>query len=92
MTPSQHEGLCKQSWSIENYHRGIKQCCGIEKAQVRSASAQVRHISLSIRAFVRLEVHRLATGVSWYEAKADIIRDAIRLYLAQPRYRLNSTA
>lgn len=88
----QLEQLQKQAFSIESYHRGLKQCCGIEKAQVRSASAQVRHISFSIRAFVRLEVHRLKTGVSWYEAKTDIIRDAIRQYLAQPLYPLNSTA
>jgi len=89
---SQREELSKQAWSIESYHRGIKQCCGIEKAQVRSANAQVRHISFSIRAFVRLEVHRLKTGVSWYEAKTDIVRDAIRQYLAQPLYLLNPTA
>ena len=92
MTVQQLEQLQKQAWSIESYHRGIKQCCGIEKAQVRSANAQVRHISFSIRAFVRLEVHRLKTGVSWYEAKTDIIRDAIRQYLAQPLYLLTPTA
>jgi hypothetical protein len=44
---SQHEQLSREAWSgawsIESYHRGIKQCCGIEKAQVRSASGQVCH-------------------------------------------------
>jgi putative transposase len=39
-----------------------------------------------------LEVHRFKTGVSWYEAKTTIIRDAIRQYMAQPLYLLNSTA
>lgn len=92
MGSSQQEQLAKQAWAIENYHRGIKQCCGVEKARVRSASAQVRHISFSIRAFVRLEVHRLKTGVSWYEAKASIIRDAVRQYLLKPLYQLNPTA
>jgi putative transposase len=90
--PSHYEQLSKEAWSIESYHRGIKQCCGVEKAQVRSASGQVRHISFSLRAFVRLEVHRLKTGVSWYEAKTTIIRDAVKQYLAQPLYLLNSTA
>jgi len=33
---------------------------------------------------LRLEVYRLRTGVSWYEAKAAIVRDAIRSYLAHP--------
>jgi hypothetical protein len=92
LSPSQYERLSQEAWSIESYHRGIKQCCGVEKAQVRSASAQMRHISFSLRAFVRLEVHRLKTGVSWYEAKTAIIRDAVRQYLAQPLYLLNSTA
>jgi hypothetical protein len=90
--PSQYAQLSKEAWSIESYHRGIKQCCGVEKAQVRSASGQVCHISFSLRAFVRLKVHRLKTGVSWYEAKTAIIRDAVRQYLAQPLYPLNPTA
>jgi hypothetical protein len=42
--------------------------------------------------FLRLEVYRLQTGVSWYEAKAAILREAIRRYLAHPRYVLQPTA
>jgi hypothetical protein len=34
----------------------------------------------------------LRTGVSWYEAKAAILREAIRRYLAHPRYALQPTA
>lgn len=79
-------------WSIEEYHRGLKQCCGAERAQVRSSRAQRNHIGLAIRAFLRLELHWLATGVSWYEAKLAIVRDAIRTYLAAPRFLLNPTA
>jgi putative transposase len=92
--PSHYEHLSKEAWSIESYHRGIKQCCGVAKAQVRSASGQVRHISFSLRAFVGLEVHRLKTGVSWYEAKTTIpdCIGAVKQYLAQPLYLLNSTA
>lgn len=73
-------------WAIEEYHRGLKQCCGVERAQVRSSRAQRNHIGLAIRAFLRLELHWFATGVSWYEAKTAIVRDAIRAYLAAPRF------
>lgn len=90
MTEKKRRRLQKQSCNIEAYHRGLKQCCGIERAQVRSARAQRSHFLLSIKAFVRLEVHRLRTGISWYEAKAQIIRDAIRLYLQQPLYQLST--
>jgi hypothetical protein len=41
---------------------------------------------------VRFEQHRLVTGVSWWAAKVDIIRAAVRAYLAAPRYTLASTA
>jgi putative transposase len=39
-----------------------------------------------------LEVHRLRTGVSWFEAKTAIVREAVRAYLAQPLYTQTSTA
>lgn len=84
--------LAERSWAIENYHRGIKQCCGVERAQVRAAKAQRNHIGLSIRAFLRLEHHCYTTGVSWYEAKARVIRDSVRAYIARPLYKLPSTA
>ena len=31
-------------------------------------------------------------GISWFEAKTNIIRDAVRAYLAKPIYNLNPTA
>lgn len=58
----------------------------------RSARGQLRHIALAIRAFIRLEWHRLRTGLSWYEAKTGIIREAIRTYLANPTFTLTPTA
>jgi len=80
------------AWLIEEYHRGLKQCCGAERAQVRSSRAQRNHIGLSIRAFLRLELHWSTTGISWYEAKLAIVRDAIRAYLMAPRFSFYLTA
>jgi putative transposase len=80
------------SWTIENYHRGIKQCTEVERCQARSAQAQRNHIELALRAFLRLEVHCFTRGISWLEAKTAITRDAVRRYLAHPEIRLPSTA
>jgi len=82
----------EQYWAIESYHRGLKQCCGVERAQVRAARAQRNHIGLAIRAFLRLESHRLVTGISWFESKVAIVRAAVREYLTQPLYTLGATA
>jgi len=80
------------SWTIEHYHRGIKQCTGIERCRCRSATAQRNHIGLALRAFLRLEIHCFARGVSWLEAKLDIVREAVRAYLARPQFRLPEPA
>ncbi len=80
------------AWTIEYYHRGIKQFCGIERAQVRAARAQRNHIGLCLRAFLRLESHCYRTGISWFEAKTTIIRAAVRAYLVNPLYTLAATA
>ena len=84
------ETLSEQGWGIEVYHRGIKQCCGVERSQVRDAIKQLSHISLSLRAFLRLELERIRHGVSWYESKTSVIRGAIRTYLARPTLSLTS--
>ncbi len=80
------------SWAIEEYHRGIKQFVGVERCFARKAVAQRNHIGLALRAFLRIERHRFLTGISWFEAKTSIIRDAVRAYLAEPLYTLNPTA
>lgn len=74
------------AWMIETYHRGIKQFCGIERCQARAETAQRNHIELALRAFLRLEFHSFVNGISWFEAKTSIIREAVRAYLAQPTY------
>ena len=80
------------SWAIEHYHRGIKQCTGVERCQARSAVAQRNHIGLALRAFLRFETHCFAHGISWVEAKTAILREAVRAYLARPHIRLPTPA
>ena len=74
------------SWTIEEYHRGLKQFCGIERCQCRTGKAQRNHICLAVRTFLRFEIFSLKSGYSWFEAKTRIIRDAVRAYLANPTY------
>ena len=80
------------AWQIEVYHRGLKQFTGIERGQFRLEVSQRNHIGLAIRAFVRLEAHRLRTGITWFETKLSIIREAIRAYLSHSQLILKPTA
>ena len=76
----------QRAWAIEEYHRGLKQCTEVERCPARLACSQRNHIGLALRAFIRLEWHRYRCGVSWFEAKWSIIRQAVRAYLANPIY------
>lgn len=78
--------LSDMAWTIETYHRGIKQFCGVERCQARMGRAQRNHIGLALRAFLRLEHHSFHKGISWFEAKTSIIREAVRAYLAKPLF------
>jgi len=92
MGEGQRQKYSELAWGIEVYHRALKQHCGVERAQVRAARAQRNHITCALRAFLRLEQHRLVTGLNWGAAKAGLIRAAIRAYRAAPTFTLSSTA
>lgn len=92
MTEPQRHLLADRAWLVEVYHRAIKQFTGIERAQFRLERSQRNHIGLALRAYLRLEVHRWHARVSIFNSKLDIIRLAIRHYLAHPVYCLPSTA
>ena len=81
--------LAHKSCKIEEYHRGIKQFCGVERCQARNGQSQRTHILFSIRAFLRLEVERIRTARSWFESKQSVIRNAIRDHI---KYLRNNAA
>lgn len=92
MTPLQRLSLGENAFKIENYHRALKQFCGVERCQSRGAIAQKNHIALALRAFLRLEAFCLRTWQTWFETKALLMRQAVRAYLANPLYDLEPTA
>jgi len=75
-------------WAIENYHRALKELCGVDKCQVRKELGQRNHINCSLRAYIRLEVVHKEENISIYNAKWVIIKDAIGGYVQEPKYAL----
>src|SRR3989344_8297329 len=64
----------KKRWTIEEFHRGIKQTTCIEKCYSIKKRSQLTHIFACFVAFLKLEFKRLKTGTSWYEQKAQAVR------------------
>lgn len=70
-----------QRWTIETFHRGIKQCCGAEKCYAVKERSQRNHILCVFLAFLKLEWERIQNAISWYEQKLSITRSAVTAYL-----------
>ncbi len=68
-------------WMIETFHRGLKQCTGIERCYAVKERPQRNHILCSFLVFLKLEWERIRNAISWYEQKAMIARSAIAIYL-----------
>ena len=86
MNPERHSELKKISWKIEEFHRGVKQYCGIERCQARKTHSQCSHILLSVRSFLVFERERLKSGVSWHESKMKIYRNAVSRFIDNPSF------
>lgn len=64
-------------WSVEVYHREIKQTCGIERCQARTGRAQRNHIFLAITAWFERHKKRITHKITVYEQHWNIIKHAI---------------
>jgi putative transposase len=84
MTMDERATTARQIWTIETYHRDIKQFCGIERCQVRSERAQRNHIGWALRTYLRLIWHELETGSTRFATKLNIIRPALQAFLSDP--------
>jgi hypothetical protein len=71
------EDIMKQRWSIEVYHRELKQTCGLERCQARTGRAQRNHIFLALSAWVERYKRRLSDQLSFYQQQWNVIKAAI---------------
>jgi putative transposase len=84
MTMGERTTTARQIWTIETYHRDIKQFCGVERCMVRSERAQRNHIGWALRTYLRLIWHEMETGTSRFATKLGIIRPAVQQFLTDP--------
>ena len=74
----------RQHWSIECYHRAIKQVCHAEKFFVRWKRAIGNHVFCALRAFLKLEEqHSRGLMASWYKLKGHLIDQAVGAFIQQ---------
>ena len=77
-TREQVEKIVEARWSIEVYHRELKQTSGIERCQARTGRAQRNHICLAVFAWLEMNKRRINKKITLYQQTWEVIKTAIQ--------------
>jgi len=72
LSDDQFTTLYKKRWSVEEYHKSLKQNAAIEKSPTRTVKTQSNHIFASIMAYVKLEKLKFASKLNHFALKSKI--------------------
>jgi hypothetical protein len=64
--------LYKKRWSVEEYHKSLKQDAVIERSSTRTVRTQSNHIFASIMAYVKLEQMKFSSTLNHFAMKSKI--------------------
>jgi hypothetical protein len=64
--------LYKKRWSVEEYHKSLKQNASIAKSPTRTVRTQSNHIFASIMAYVKLEKLKFSSQMNHFAMKSKI--------------------
>ncbi|QGP54539.1 Transposase DDE domain protein [Piscirickettsia salmonis] len=75
----------KKRWSIEEFHKSVKQNSSFEKSPTRIVTSQLNHIYYSILGFCRLERLKLKKSLNHFAIKYKLILRANQIALQELR-------
>jgi len=78
LSHDQFKTLYKKRWSVEEYHKSIKQNTAVAKSPTRTIRTQSNHLFASICAYVRLEKYKLESALNHFALKAKLYLVAIK--------------
>lgn len=79
----QMTALYKRRWSVEVYHKSLKQNASLEKSPTRTETTQRNHLYGSLCAYIKLESLKLRTGINHFALKSKIYITALRSAYAE---------
>jgi hypothetical protein len=75
--------LYQKRWSIEVYHKSLKQNASLEKSPTRTPTTQRNHLFASLCAYVKLEALKIKSGVGHFTIKSKIYLSAVKAAYAE---------
>jgi len=78
LTFDQLTALYQKRWSVEVYHKSLKQNASLEKSPTRTETTQRNHLFASLCAYIKLEGLKLQTGLNHFALKSKIYLSAVQ--------------
>src|SRR5215210_140671 len=75
--------LYKRRWSVEVYHKSLKQNASLEKSPTRTTTTQRNHLYGSICAYIKLESLKIKTRLNHFALKSKIYMSALQSAYAE---------
>ena len=75
--------LYHRRWSVEVYHKSLKQNASLEKSPTRTETTQRNHFFASLCAYIKLECLKLSTGLNHFALKSKIYLSALQSAYAE---------
>lgn len=78
LTDDQFTTIYKKRWSVEEYHKSLKQNVSIAKSPTRTVKTQTNHLYASIMAYIKLEKLKLINKMNHFAMKTKIYQQALK--------------
>jgi len=75
--------LYQKRWSVEVYHKSLKQNASLEKSPTRTETTQRNHLFASLCAYIKLESLKITTGINRFALKSKIYLPALQTAFAE---------
>ena len=85
LTYDQLTGHYRTRWSIEPYHKSLKQNVSLEKSPAQTKTGQTNHLVAALFGYIKLELLRAKTNLTHFGLKARLYLSALKTAYAQLR-------
>jgi transposase len=78
LSSDQTQKLYQRRWSIEEYHKSLKQNVSLERSPTRTPTTQRNHLFSSLCAYLKLESMKWQTKLNHFALKSKIYQSALK--------------
>ena len=78
LTDDRFTTIYKKRWSVEEYHKSLKQNVSVGKSPTRTEKTQTNHLYASILGYIKLEKLKFANKMNHFAMKTKIYNQALK--------------